>query len=130
MRRFTFLENVSMAWQYLTRYHTIGRFTSQTPEAIDDYQFRAVRSLVDLAYHHTGFYHRKYKAAGIHPSDIRTWADFRRIPTLTKDEVFEHGREMIVDGRRLEDLILSRSSGSTGRFINIYLDAQSFIDQE
>lgn len=130
MRQFTFAENLSMAWQCLTRYRSIERFTSQSLEEIEAFQLQAVRSLVDLAYHHTEFYHRKYAAAGIHPSDIRTWEDFQRIPTLTKDEVFKHGLEMVVDNRRIEDLIVSRSSGSTGRFISIYLDAQSFIDQE
>jgi phenylacetate-CoA ligase len=130
MRKFTFSENLSMAVQYLTRYRAIERFTNQRLEEIRAHQFKTIKALLDLAYDHTSFYRRKYSDAGIHPSDIHTWQDFERIPTLTKDEVFEHAREMIVDNVHIEDLILSRSSGSTGRFINIYLDGQNFIEQE
>lgn len=130
MRKFTFWENISLAWQFMIRYPAIERFTCLSAEQIREYQFARTKQLIDLAYHHTPFYHRKYSEAGIQPADIRTWEDFECIPTLTKDEVAAYGPEMVVDTARLGDLILSRSSGSTGQFINIYMDAQNFIEQE
>lgn len=38
---------------------------------------------------YSDFYRKKYKGLGITPENIRTYADFQKIPLLTKDEILE-----------------------------------------
>lgn len=129
MRKFSTSEQLTLILHFLARYRSVERFPFLSQADIRAYQFRKIKHLLDIAYTHTPFYRRKYAAAGIHPADIRTWEDFQHLPTVTKDEVIAHGPDLVDQRRRPSDLILSRSSGSTGQFVNIYLDAQHFIVQ-
>jgi phenylacetate-CoA ligase len=130
MRKFRLAEQVSLIYQFLRHYQTVHQFPFLSQDMIRAYQFARVKQLLDIAYYHTTFYRRKYDAAGIHPTDIKTWDDFACLPTVSKDEVIGHEHEMLDNRRNIKDLILSRSSGSGGKFVDIYLDAQNFITQE
>lgn len=130
MRPLNSIEHLSLISQFLTRYRAVRRFPYLSQEQIGAYQLRRVRRLVQLAYDHTPFYRRKYAEVGIAPRDIRSWEDFRQLPTVTKDELIAHGPELIDRRRRPEQLIVSRSSGSSGRFVSVYMDSQNFIEQE
>jgi phenylacetate-CoA ligase len=50
-------------------------------------QVKRLKYVVDHAYRHTVLYHNKFKKAGIHPSDIQTLPDLKKIPITTKDEL-------------------------------------------
>ncbi|MDH5506388.1 MAG: hypothetical protein OEZ02_04140 [Anaerolineae bacterium] len=130
MRKFTITEQISLISQYITNYRSVEAFPYLSREEIREYQFQKIQRLVDIAYRQTDFYHKKYSEAGIHPRDIQTWGDFKELPIITKDEVIEFGLDMVDRRRKPSDLIVSRSSGSSGRFVNLYFDAQHFITQE
>ncbi len=60
---------------------------SASREAIESYRLKRLIALVDYAYHHVPYYHKLFDECGINPKDIKSLADFRRIPTLHKDDV-------------------------------------------
>jgi phenylacetate-CoA ligase len=130
MRSFTHLEQLALIYQFLTRYRTVAQFPWLDQATIQAYQFRQIKRQIDLAYHQTSFYYQKYTAAGIHPSDIQSWEDFKRLPTISKDDLIAHGLSLIDRRRRPAQLFPSRSSGSSGKFVTVYLDSQNFITQE
>jgi phenylacetate-CoA ligase len=130
MRNFRLAEQFSLIYQFFKYYRTVHQFPYLSQDTIRAYQFARIKQLLNIAYYHTAFYRRKYDAAGIHPEDIKTWDDFAHLPTVTKDEVIGHELDMVDNRRSIKDLILSRSSGSGGKFVDIYLDAQNFITQE
>jgi phenylacetate-CoA ligase len=129
MREFTTTEKLSLLFQFLTRYPKAMRLSKLDQDQMQTYQFSTIKRLLDIAYYHTDFYQRKYNAAGIHPNDIKTWEDFKHLPTITKDELIAHNKEFIDKRAAPNKLIISKSSGSTGAFANIQLDAQALITQ-
>ncbi len=69
------------------KFSSITKHQSASREAIESYRLQRLIALVDYAYHHVPYYHTLFDEHGIKPQEIRTLADFRRIPTLHKDEV-------------------------------------------
>ena len=63
MRKFSALEQISLAWRYATGYRSVERFRLQGQESIKAYQFKKIQALVKHAYANTSFYRRKYDAA-------------------------------------------------------------------
>lgn len=130
MRRLYLRDEIRMAFYLLIKKRTVNSFPYQTPEAIRDYQFRKIKILLENVYEHVPFYYKKYRSAGLHPDDIKTLDDFVKIPTITKNDLIEHNDEFIDRRVRKKDLIISRSSGTSGQFINLYFDSMMFIHQE
>lgn len=79
-----------------------------------------------LAYNYTNspFYRRRFDEIGLKPEDIRTWDDFRRIPTMDKHDHrkaqeesisrFGHPFGMLGCAPPEKFVILSATSGTTG----------------
>ncbi len=130
MKQLTFQERTKLFSAYLFRYPYVKHFPFQSKEHINRFQFGRIKQLLHIAYNHCPYYNAKYSAVGLHPEDITTWEHFYQIPPLTKDEVIEHGRDIVDSRIDLESLFLSRSSGSSGRFVNVWLDSNNFIEQE
>ena len=125
MRRFTLREHAALVRIYLRDYPKLESFPALSQEEVAAWQLAALRGLIQLAYERSGFYRKLYTGYGIEPGDIRSWEDFRRLPTVTKDEILAHREEVLVDeGGRLR---LVRSSGSTGQMLEIYADTQRLI---
>lgn len=129
MRKFTTMERLSLLFQFLTRYLQAMRLSKLDQDQMQAYQFSSIKRLLDIAYYHTDFYRRKYNAVGIHPNDIKTWEDFKHLPTITKDELIAQNTYFIDRRFSRKDLIVSSSSGSEGKFVDIYLSAQYIITQ-
>lgn len=74
-----------------------------------------LRRLVHHAYQNVAYYRELFKGAGITPEDIRTEEDLRHIPITSKRDIQELPTEEILSrGIRAENLIVRRTSGSTG----------------
>lgn len=129
MRRFTWREYAELSWHFATGHRRIENFNLLSQDRITAWQFHAVRQLVGIAYQHTELYRNKYDAVGIHPRDIRNWQDFTQLPTLTKEELIEYGPRVVDHRRDPGDLFVSKSSGSSGELVSIYLDSQAMIAQ-
>lgn len=119
-----------MAYRYIKEFSYIKNFPYQSYEHIRNYQFRKIKGLLNIAYYHTDFYHEKYDKAGIKPSDITSFKDFSYVPTITKEELIKYN-EFFIDKRiSKEKLIVSKSSGSSGKFVEIFSKPKLFIDIE
>lgn len=130
MRSLTLWENILLGKDYLLHYNRAYNFPSLSPEEIRAYQFKKIQKLISLAYNHTEFYNDLYTKHGIHPEDIKTWADFEKLPTVTKDDMVASGLTCVVDTKRYDkNLILSRSSGSSGKIIDIFFENTSWNEQ-
>ena len=55
-------------------------------DQLRDHQFKEMQKQVKYNYENGLFYKEKYDAVGLQPGDIKTWDDFHKIPTMTKDE--------------------------------------------
>lgn len=129
MRGFTPREKIALVVAFLSRYRQITNSGDNLQPVVRERQFRRVQRLIDVAFHHTEFYRRKYSSAGIHPRDIRSWSDFAQLPTVTKPELIDAGLGVLNDRYRPDRLFVSRSSGSSGQFLTVYLDARAIITQ-
>ena len=100
-------------------------------EAIEPAHQRALESALlrrQIAYVHaeSPFYRRRFAAAGLRPSDIKTPEDLARLPFTTKAELREAQARVPPFGDYLgappERIVrVHRTSGSTGRFIYLAL---------
>lgn len=116
----------------LTRMFTRGRFLKRTPflprEQMRDWQFQRILKLVQHAYHHIPFYAELYHSIGFAPGDLKSWDDFARLPVVTKDQVIaNYPHRMLKAGTNLDELIVSRSSGSSGKVLDIAYDVDAMI---
>jgi phenylacetate-CoA ligase len=89
-------------------------------------QFDAMRRIVAHAYDKTPFYRKLYSAAGFQPGDLKTREDFLKLPIVDKDAVIANYPDNILDrDADREKLIISRSSGSSGKVLDIAYDSQA-----
>lgn len=88
-------------------------------EALLDYQWRQMRDLLNHAYTNVPYYRRVWRENGISPADIRSLADVAKLPLLTKDQIREHGEELVAENYR-DRLLSFNTGGSTGQPLKIY----------
>ena len=94
---------------------------------MQEYQLTEMKKLLQNAYNGSSFYRKKYDAAGFHPDSIRELSDIKQIPILTRKEVKENARDMILKGVNRNGLYRVYTSGTTGSPIICYGDISSRI---
>lgn len=109
-----------------------GTFLRRAPyfsrDEMQAWQFARLRRLVTHAYGHIPFYRELYGRAGFAPPDLRGWDDFHRLPLVTKEDVIANYPErMLPAGYDLDRLIVSRSSGSSGKVLDICYDSRAMV---
>ncbi len=113
--------------------------SSESPreaEAVDRLRLERLQRTISFAANRVPWYRRRFKEIGLEPGDVKTFADLRRIPPLTRSDVVEHHRDLVdhrmsdsvdsaLNGRReagapipfarfRRGLVRNNSSGSTG----------------
>lgn len=86
-------------------------------ERIDAWQLERLKEIVAFAYEHTTGYRSLYQAAGFEPGDLRTIADFSRLPFVTKEMLQEDLEAFSVPGSRRA---YASTGGSTGIPLGFY----------
>lgn len=109
-----------------------GIFFKRTPrwsrDRMQAWQLKRVKALVSHAYSKIPFYRKLYQTIGFEPGDLHGWEDFEKLPLVSKDAVIENFPEnMIQPGNSLDQLFISRSSGSSGKVLDIAYDASAMI---
>ena len=90
-------------------------------QELEEWQLERLRALVRYAYAHVPFYRRLYRSLDIHPGDIRSIPDFRRLPFLTREDVNTHLDELV--SPEFKGLVrLDSTGGSTGEPMRFYID--------
>jgi len=99
-------------------------FNSLGGEEIADIQWQNVREIVKHAIDNVQFYRNKYRDAGVSWADIQTPEDLTKIPTLTRQDIREHGEELLADGIDATNLVKSGTGGTISSPITLYLSRE------
>ena len=121
-----YLEDVVRGESVSKHLRRLRRMRDADPEYIRDYQFKAMKKLVDFAYENSPFYRRKFDEQEVKPGDIKTFDDFAKLKPVTREEVQDHTLEFISKGYTREKLLESQSSGSTGQPITFFQDKTAY----
>ncbi|MDD1706245.1 MAG: phenylacetate--CoA ligase [Methanoregulaceae archaeon] len=91
------------------------RMEEMPPEELQRLQYRLLKTLVYRLYSFSPFYHDRMKESGVHPDDVRTLADIRKLPFMYKRDLRDNYPDKIfVAGQ--DDLVRYHvSSGTTGK---------------
>lgn len=92
-------------------------------EILAEYQWEQLKALLQYAYDHVPYYRRTFAEAGLHPRDIKTPDDFRRVPILHKEDVVEHGQELRSDEFDRFKPVAATTSATTRDGLTIYRSA-------
>lgn len=95
-------------------------------DEMQNWQWQRISKLVRHAYESVPFYRDHYGKAGFQPGDLKCWDDFHRLPSVSKDLVIaNYPANIIARGYELDDLVVSRSSGSSGKALDIAYDGRA-----
>lgn len=100
----------------------LERSQFDSPEAVRFNQFVNLKRQIDHAYSTVPYYRETWTAAGVHPSDILTFADIHLLPILSKSVLRTRGDEFRSESHRNADVRIKTTSGSTGVPLKIALD--------
>ena len=104
-------------------FYRLKRNLSLSQDELIEKQRKMLVAVVKQAYENVPFYHRKFDAAGIKPSDIRSVEDLRRIPSTRKQEIqSSQPQDMLASNVKIEDCVHEKTTGSSGRPLHIYLN--------
>jgi phenylacetate-CoA ligase len=106
-------------------------------DELQDLQMRRLKRQLRYNYDNSIFYRDSFDRAGIKPEEVLTWEDFRRVPTMTKDdqrraqeesiERFGHPYGMLACAPREKIVRICSTSGTTG-MPTLYTLTQHDID--
>lgn len=99
--------------QYLTESH------------IRENQWNAIGNLLRFVQENNEFYRERFRHIGLHPGDIKGFEDFKKIPTLTKEDIRGNGERLISKGYQTDRMNYKRTGGSTGIPLKLYWDRQA-----
>ncbi len=101
------------AWRY---YHQYLAADHDDPGLRRARIWDRLQGMLRHAYREVPHFRDRLDGAGIRPAQIRTWADFRQIPVMTKHDLREAFPDRVIaDNHRHRRLRYSNTSGSTGR---------------
>jgi phenylacetate-CoA ligase len=109
--------------EYLRWKAHLARTERWSASTLSRHQLKRIRSLVQWAYRRTPGYRRLWSSLGGHPEDIRSLADFRRLPPVRKEDLQDALAEFSID---LPDRSYATTGGSTGIPFGFYRDGCSF----
>src|SRR5688500_2537637 len=65
------------------------------PEVVRDRQLAMLKAALRHAYDTVPYYRRTWRAAGVHPADVRTFDDLAAFPVVTKADIRAAGDELL-----------------------------------
>lgn len=92
---------------------------------VEEYAERTAKSLRGIVKHAAGrvpYYARLFDRLGLRPDDVASTADLPRLPILTKRDVHEHFKELLVTNptKAEQPAVATFSSGTTGQPTRVY----------
>ena len=91
-----------------------------TAQQWQEYQESLMRSFVRHCYDNVVYYRKQFEKHHLHPNDIKTVGDLRKIPILIKEQVRNNLKELIAENYRNKKLTECHTTGSTGVPLTIY----------
>ena len=101
------------------------KFQYLNKSEILEYQNRKLVDLVWYYYENSKFFKKKLSEVNIHPYEIVSLKDIKKIPILTKDEIkLNFSNNLLSDRFNDFKTLLISTSGSTGNPMNIYANSE------
>src|SRR3989338_4553000 len=107
---------------YKEKYRQLLEMEGWPLDRIYAWQYDKLRKLLDHAYENVPFYGELWRKAGIKPADIKSLSDIRKLPVITKDDLYENEGRFFASNIDPKSLIPKYSSGTTGRPGRFYYD--------
>lgn len=127
MRNMTLPEIIHLVKELLIRNRKLKAAPYWSYDRIQSWQFARIKKIVRHAFENTTFYNKLYSSVSFNPDDLKTWDDFSKLPIVTKDDVINNFPDGITSRNiNMDDVILSRSSGSSGKVLDIVYDLDAF----
>ena len=95
---------------YLDEYERNERLA---PEAIAALQWRKLKALLEHCHREVPYYQKRWAEIGVTPADIRTPADYAKLPVLTKADIRANFDDLAAESWRGR-LLYKATGGSTG----------------
>jgi len=95
-------------------YNEFKPLVSADRKTIERYQFEKLHHLLKHAYINVPFYRERFDKLKIKPDDIRSLKDFEDFPSLKRQDLQNHWKNIVASNFNLVDLSKGSSSGSTG----------------
>ena len=93
-------------------------------ERLEKFETKRLRSVVKHAYDSVPFYHERFTQAGFSPSDIESLSDLSKLPVIKKEELRREDPKRLISSKyELKGLKVRRTSGSSGKPFQIYIDS-------
>jgi phenylacetate-CoA ligase len=109
----------------LTKLSRSAAFQWLPEGAIRSSKLAALRRIVAHAIEHVPLYREKYASAGVTHRDLNSLEDLRSFPTLTREEVIDAYPHGILSRPPRPDDVVFRTSGTSGRFMQIAYSARA-----
>lgn len=97
------------------------------PSDIHQLSVKKLQSLVRHSYENVPYYHRIFRERKIHPGDIRSIEDLKKLPVLTKKIIRGNFRYLIATNFPRKNLVPWYTGGSTGEPLKFFHDHASMI---
>lgn len=98
----------------------LGKSLHWSTKEIEDYQWRKVSELITHASKTVPFYQRWFNEQKITASDIRGWADFKRLPIISRADIDQNLADFTSSEFKLHRGSPASTSGSSGRVLKFY----------
>ena len=97
----------------------------KSAQELADQQWPALIRLLNHAYDQSPWYRSRFDQAGLTPDKIRSFDDYRRLPTLTKQDIRQHRVEMVAQNYR-DRVFEHKTGGSTGTPLQFFMTRESY----
>ncbi len=120
-----------LPYKYGKRFQQVFSFLQShqhtSRDEIQDYQWNRIKALLDYAHAHVPFYQKRFSEIGLHPNDVKTRDDYRRIPYLTRADVTEYLEQLKSDEFDRLDPVETVTSGTSRDRLRIFRSAEAEI---
>lgn len=100
----------------------LQRVQYDPPDVVRARQLAALKKILKHAYATVPFYRKAWSAVGVHPDDVRDFRDLKSFPIVTKTDLRTRPEDFLSDAYRGQELLVKKTSGSTGVPLVIRLD--------
>jgi len=91
-------------------------------EAIQEWQWTAVKEMCSHAYESSPFYRARFDSVGLRPDKLQSPAELQALPYLTREDIRQHLPDLWSRRFRQEDLLEAATGGTTDTPVRLYRD--------
>jgi len=91
-------------------------------DEMHQYRLLKLQRLIDHAYNNVPYYRDLFTKNDIHPTDIKSLDDIKKIPVLTKEIARENQKRLLAENISMNNIKVGKTGGTTGAPLEIFKD--------